>query len=293
MKNGTTPFCSAQVIGIVLLLSISAVYAKTRQRSPSVNGLASNVGKIVTLQGRFDGPGKLADYIVVDDEGVYLMDDSKLIANSVKHGTEVIVKGKLQHYAPPKAEPRTVNGQPVAILGGHYFVESVELVGLPVTFSGGHDIGKNDYGRPVVLMAAALGVKLDEFRQAFSGVRPAHGRGPTGAEARRNKEALMKVLMPLGVTNERMDEVANYYRFRPQDGELWPTKPAKAYAVVEDRKIKKVIITDPGSGYCGPPKVTVKGFEDASLEARLKLMIDLKKNGGIESIEVVNNTPRH
>src|SRR5689334_2006192 len=64
---------------------------------------------------------------------------------------------------------------------------------VPVTFSGGHDIGKNDYGRPVVLMAAALGVKPDEFRQAFSGVRPAHGRGPTGAEARRNKEALMKV----------------------------------------------------------------------------------------------------
>ena len=69
-------------------------------------------------------------------------------------------------------------------------------------------------------------MKPEEFRKAFSGVTPAHGRGPTGAEARRNKEALMKVLKPLGVTNERMDEVANYYRFRPQNGELWPTKPA-------------------------------------------------------------------
>src|SRR3954462_1128971 len=112
---------------------------------------------------------------------------------------------------------------------------------IPVTISGGHDIAKNDYGRPITLMAAALGVKPEEFRKAFSGVTPAHGRGPTGAEARRNKEALMKALGPLGVTNERMDEVANYYRFRPQNGELWPTKPAVAYAVVENGKIKKFV----------------------------------------------------
>src|SRR5437868_3846849 len=47
-----------------------------------------------------------------------------------------------------------------------------------VTFSGGHEIGANDYGRPVVLMAAALGVEPDVFREAFSGVTPARGRGP-------------------------------------------------------------------------------------------------------------------
>ena len=98
----------------------------------------------------------------------------------------------------------------------------------------------------------------------------------------------MKVLKPLGVTNERMDEVANYYRFRPQNGELWPTKPAKAYAVVEDGKIKMVVVTEPGSGYSSPPKVAVKGFEKVPLEAKLKLVTDLKKNGGIESIEVAN-----
>lgn len=159
---------------------------------------------------------------------------------------------------------------------------------IPVTFSGGHEIGKQDYGRPITLMAAALGVKPDEFRKAFSGVTPARGRGPTGAEARRNKEALMKVLEPLGVTNERMDEVANYYRFRPQNGELWPTKPAKAHAVVEDGKIKKVVVTEPGSGYSSPPKVTVKGFEKLPLAAKLKLVTDLKKNGGIESIELAH-----
>src|SRR4051812_33955697 len=42
---------------------------------------------------------------------------------------------------------------------------------IPVTISGGHDIAKNDYGRPITLMAAALGVKPEEFHKAFSGSR--------------------------------------------------------------------------------------------------------------------------
>src|SRR5215218_9651255 len=87
---------------------------------------------------------------------------------------------------------------------------------LPVTFSGGHETDPKDHGRPVVLVAAALNVKPEIFRKAFSGVKPAHGRGPTGEEARRNKEALMKVLGPYKVTNDRLDEVSNYYRYRPQ-----------------------------------------------------------------------------
>jgi hypothetical protein len=149
-----------------------------------------------------------------------------------------------------------------SIAVGHAQAEEMKI---PVTFSGGHDLGKNDYGRPCTLMAAALGVKPDEFRKAFSGVTPSRGRGPSGAEARRNKEALMKVLAPLGVTNERMDKVANYYRFRPQNGELWPTKAAQAEAIVQDGKITKIVITDPGSGYCSPPNATVKGFENVRI----------------------------
>jgi hypothetical protein len=155
---------------------------------------------------------------------------------------------------------------------------------VPVTFSGGHELSKNDFGRPINLMAAGLGVKPDEFRKAFSGVTPARGRGPTGAEQRRNKEALMKVLAPLGVTNDRMDEVANYYRFRPQNGELWPTKNAEAYALVDDGKIKKIVVTEPGSGYNTPPKATIGGFKSIRLEAKIKYDINLKKNGGIEEV---------
>jgi hypothetical protein len=162
---------------------------------------------------------------------------------------------------------------------------------IPVMFSGGHETDPKDHGRPVVLIAAALNVKPELFRKAFSDVTPARGRGPMGHEARRNKEALMKVLGPFKVTNDRLDEVSDYYRYRPQAGELWPTKPANAYAVVDEGKIKRVVVTEPGAGYSSPPKLTVKGFENVRLDAKLKFTTDLKKNGGVESIEVAKEKP--
>lgn len=162
---------------------------------------------------------------------------------------------------------------------------------VPLVFSGGHELGRNDYGRPVPLIAAALGVTPDQFREAFSGVTPAKGRGPSGAEARKNKAALMRVLGPLGVTNDRLDEVSNYYRFRPQDGELWKNAPAKGYAVVNGGKVEKVVITEPGSGYSHPPKVAVRGMERVALKATLHFDRDLSKNGSIASVEPADRKP--
>jgi hypothetical protein len=162
--------------------------------------------------------------------------------------------------------------------------EGEGVMKAPVEFTGGHEIGKNDFGRPVVLMAAALGVTPEQFREAFSGVRPARGRGPTGEEQRKNKEALMRVLAPLGVTNERMDEVANYYRFRPQERELWPTEEAEAYAEVKGGRIVGVVVTAAGSGYSSPPVVRVEGFETAKLFATLLLSEELEKNGSVASV---------
>jgi hypothetical protein len=157
---------------------------------------------------------------------------------------------------------------------------------VPVTFSGGHETDPKDHGRPVVLIAAALNVKPEVFRKAFSGVTPARGRRPTGDEQRRNKEALMKVLAPYKVTNDRLDEVSDYYRYRPEKGELWPTTPAKAYAIVEDGKIKKIEVTESGAGYSSPPSATVNGFEEVHLEAKIKFETNLKKNGGVVSVDV-------
>jgi hypothetical protein len=158
---------------------------------------------------------------------------------------------------------------------------------FPLVFSGGHEIGKGDYGRPVVLIAAALEVKPDEFREAFSGVTPSRNGPPSGEEARRNKAALMKVLQPLGVTNDRLDEVSNYYRYRPQNGELWRTTPAKGHAVVENGSVTKIVLTEAGSGYSSLPQVTIKGLEGVKLRAVLHLDKELSKNGSIASIEMV------
>jgi hypothetical protein len=158
---------------------------------------------------------------------------------------------------------------------------------VTVTISGGHEIPKGDHGRPITLIAPALGVKDEVFREAFAGVTPAKGKPPTGDEARKNKAALLKVLAPHNVTNERLDEVSNYYRFRPQNGELWPVKPAKATATLNNGKLEKITIIDPGSGYSSIPEIKVQGI-DAKFKVTLHHDKDLKKNGGIAAIEVVS-----
>jgi len=158
---------------------------------------------------------------------------------------------------------------------------------LPLTFTGGHDTDPQDRGRPVVLVAAALGVKPEVFREAFRGVTPARDGKPTPEQARANKAALMKVLAPYGVTNERLDEVSDYYRYQPQRGELWKVTAARGYALVEQGKVRQVVVTEAGSGYSAPPRATVQGMEAVPLKVTLHFGKDLKKNGSVAAVEVV------
>ena len=151
---------------------------------------------------------------------------------------------------------------------------------VAVTFSGGHRTEGKDKGRPVVMIAAALGVRPEVFREAFGGITPAEGGRPTREEATKNKEALMKVLKPHGVTNTRLDEVSDHYRYRPGRDELWKHTPAKAYAVVEDGKVKKVVLTDAGSGYSSTPTATANGVK---LKVTVKYGKDLNTNGSVEA----------
>lgn len=133
---------------------------------------------------------------------------------------------------------------------------------VQVTFSGGHDTDGRDKGRPVVLIAAALGVPADVFREAFTHVHPAGpDRGPTGDEARANKRALLDALAPYGVTNDRLDQVSDYYRYNRSRGEMWPTTDAVAYALVKNGVITGFDITTPGSGYSSPPQISIPGFQ--------------------------------
>src|SRR4051794_39650307 len=71
-----------------------------------------------------------------------------------------------------------------------------------LTITGGLETDPVDNGRPVVLVAAALGVPTEIFREAFSGVTPAGAGNDVSQErAEENKAALLKVLAPYGVTN--------------------------------------------------------------------------------------------
>ena len=172
------------------------------------------------------------------------------------------------------------------VVGVLFILRTASAEDHPVSFTGGHETDRQDGGRPCVLIAAALSVKTEVFREAFSGVTPAKDGRPTGEEARRNKKALLKILGPHGVTNERLDEVSDYYRYRPQGGGLWNHKSAHAHAIVEDGKVVRIVVTEPGSGYSTPPKVTIRGMDDVELVVTLLFDKDLAKNGSIQSIEV-------
>ena len=56
----------------------------------------------------------------------------------------------------------------------------------------------------------------------------------------------MRGLAKYGVTNERLDEVSNWYRYRPQEGELWRHREANAEAVVKDGRVVRVEETGGG-----------------------------------------------
>jgi hypothetical protein len=157
-----------------------------------------------------------------------------------------------------------------------------------VAISGGFDTDPLDHGRPVVLIAAALGVPAEVFREAFSGVTPAGlDSQPSSELAQRNKAALLKVLAPYGITNERLDEVSDYYRYNGRNGETWQKTRAAAVATVSNGVVTGITITNPGSGYSSTPTVTVTGPNGAvTATAAVSYTKDFKTNGSISAITI-------
>jgi hypothetical protein len=136
----------------------------------------------------------------------------------------------------------------------------------------------------VVLIAAALGVPTDVFRTAFSGVTPAGaGEQPQADQVSRNKAALLRVLAPYGVTNDRLDEVSNYYRYNVSAGESWATRTAKAVATVRAGHVVSITVTDAGAGYSSVPSVSVPGATSAAV-AHLRFRQDLRTNGSVTTV---------
>ncbi|MDR3633167.1 MAG: hypothetical protein P4L84_04970 [Isosphaeraceae bacterium] len=171
----------------------------------------------------------------------------------------------------------------VAAFASHAGAVGEEKVEL--TIGGGHETDPRDRGRPVALVAGALGVKPEVFRSAFSQVKPAPaGTRPDPAQVRRNKSALLGALARHGVTNDRLDRVSDYYRYNPSRGEMWPVEAAAGYATIRDGAITSVVVTRAGSGYNSPPTVSIPGHPQFVLKADLAFDRDFKKNGSIASI---------
>jgi hypothetical protein len=159
---------------------------------------------------------------------------------------------------------------------------------VPVTFSGGHETVPVDHGRPVKLIAAALGVEDEVFREAFSHVHPAGpgSGGPTDAEARSNKAALMNALGKFGVTDERLNTVSNFYRYPPGRGGVWKNQPAAANALVNHGAVVGYEIVSGGYGYTTPPIVSVPGITSAAAKVELAFGKDMESNGAVSAITI-------
>ncbi len=167
-------------------------------------------------------------------------------------------------------------------------IVSKTVTRVPVVFSGGHDTDPRDKGRPVILIAAALEVKPEVFREAFSHVHPAGpgSGGPTDQEARQNKAALMSALGKYGVTDERLNQVSNYYRYMRGRDKLWTNKPAVANALVQNGVVIGYEIVSAGAGYSSTPTVTVPNVNGAKAELKIAYGKDLASNGSISSLIV-------
>jgi hypothetical protein len=164
--------------------------------------------------------------------------------------------------------------------------QDMGCINVPVFFSNGHQTDPQDHGRPVVLVAAGLGVPAQVFRNAFRGVRPAPaGMQPDPQQVHSNKETLLAALRPYGVTNNRLDEVSNYYRYNPSSGKLWPIRPASAYAVVKNGSVVRYVVTAGGSGYSSAPDVTIPSIPGSRAKAKLSFSTDLDNNGAVIAID--------
>jgi hypothetical protein len=111
--------------------------------------------------------------------------------------------------------------------------------------------------------------------------------GPSAEQAQQNKAALLKVLAPYGITNERLDAVSNYYRYNGSKGETWPKTQAAATATVTNGVVTGVTITNPGAGYTSTPTVILKGPNGTiTAKASISYTKDFKTNGSVSAITI-------
>lgn len=235
------------------------------------------------------GPPPRDPYLLLFDTN----QDDEISQNEIENATQILKKldrdrnGKITRDELPRP-PRPGDDRPRP--RDHRERKTSALENAPkgtVVFRGGYETDSRDRGRPVALIAAALDVKPEVFRKAFSNVKPARGGDPTEARAQANKKVLMAALGKHGISNDRLDAVSNYYRYQPGNGEIWKRTPATAKAIIKKGKVTGIKITNPGSGYTTPPTVSIAGYRDISVKATLAFSKNFRTNGSVKSLKIV------
>jgi hypothetical protein len=163
---------------------------------------------------------------------------------------------------------------------------------IPAVITGGHTTDPRDHGRPVVLVASALGVAPEVFRDAFSRVKPAPaGERPDPAQVQLNKQTLLASLGPYGITNDRLDEVSNFYRYNGRDGGIWRHTPATVAATVRNGVVTGFTIVNAGAGYTSAPDISVPGQPGLKVKVTLSFGPDFASNGSLKEIQLADGQP--
>lgn len=159
-----------------------------------------------------------------------------------------------------------------------------DIYGNTVILSGGYDTASDDGGRPVSLIAGALGIPDEVFRNAFSFVTPENMGHLNRETAQNNKAQLLSQLSPYGISNSSLDTVTNRYRYPPGSNAIWEHTPATIAAVIEDGTLVGFEILDGGNGYTSEPRIRVRGFGRIAVDVTLSYTSDFTKNGALTAI---------
>jgi hypothetical protein len=120
----------------VVFLAVGLVVAgcsSVRTIGPSSN-LHSLVGHSVRFEGRFDGPGKEADYVVISDQAVfpngviYLIGKPDFGGREVSYGSTITVEGKLRYAIEDEPRPEEKkNEDSIQHAGNFFFIENAKV----------------------------------------------------------------------------------------------------------------------------------------------------------------------
>ncbi|WP_139228528.1 hypothetical protein [Planctomicrobium piriforme] len=160
----------------------------------------------------------------------------------------------------------------------------IEATRVPVIFTNGHDTEAADKGLPVKLLAGGLGVPDSVFRSALTQLQAVRGVAPNEWQLQTMQTYLFKTLAKYDVSAYRLETVTAYYRHEQPRGELWPTKSAKAFAVIDNGRLLGFEVLNGGSGYSSAPTVSIPGHNNLFVNIDIAYGREFGTNGSITSI---------